>query len=118
MLQLRIIFFIGISNINLLRLCYSDTGALTTNTPSRAIYEISRVSKSDEGSYSCVAQSSAGTVEETVQVLVTSRDDNHGGYVPPPTGRPGGNSGYIETDTSRIVVPIGGRAELRCHVRG
>ncbi|KAK6617380.1 hypothetical protein RUM43_014389 [Polyplax serrata] len=44
--------------------------SITEGQPMSAIYEITRVSKADEGSYSCVAMNSAGTTEERVIIRV------------------------------------------------
>jgi hypothetical protein len=93
-------------------------GAVTPVTPQTAMYEISRVSKDDEGSYSCVAQSSSGVTEERVQILV--EEDSNTGVIPAPPPGPGrgSNHGIITTDNDRVRISVGGRAELRCYVRG
>ncbi|XP_035706486.1 basement membrane-specific heparan sulfate proteoglycan core protein isoform X3 [Folsomia candida] len=77
-------------------------------TPFRAMYDIARVSKSDEGSYSCMAKSEAGQSEERFQLLVDefSETDYNVIHPYPPTVRPPREEVYY--------FPVGSRAELRC----
>lgn len=55
----------------------SDTDSITQELPLSAVYEITRVTKADEGLYSCVARNAAGSKEERVQVRV-EEDNNIG----------------------------------------
>ena len=52
-----------------------------------AVYEISRVTKEDEGSYSCVATNAAGASEERVQLIVEQQvSETVPSRRPPPGG--------------------------------
>lgn len=63
------------------------------------MYELSSVSRSDEGSYLCKARNDAGEVEDMVQLIVV---DDAGQYRPPyeygTTARPpyGGDQGGVQ----------------------
>lgn len=47
--------------------------------PQTAVYEITRVTKADEGSYSCLARNAAGTTEERLHLTVEENEviDGH-----------------------------------------
>lgn len=76
-------------------------------SPQTAFYEINRVSKSDEGSYSCVAKNEAGADEGRIQLLIDDFDEES--LLPAPS--PGGPTRERE---EVYYFPIGSRAELRC----
>lgn len=68
-------------------------------TSVRAVYVIDSVGQSDEGSYMCRAQNSAGQIEDLVQIIV--QDDGYerpaGGQRPSTSGSTiGGNLIYTE----------------------
>ncbi|XP_059491072.1 basement membrane-specific heparan sulfate proteoglycan core protein isoform X8 [Neocloeon triangulifer] len=100
---------------------FYNLGEITPENTLMAVYEISRVSRQDEGSYSCVATNEAGVHEERVQVIVEERTLS--GPSPGPSVRPrpptssGGGGGQIILDQDRMRVSSGGTAELRCYVR-
>ncbi|KAJ9584666.1 hypothetical protein L9F63_020991, partial [Diploptera punctata] len=110
---------------------FYDTQPVTGEEPLTAVYEITSVTKADEGSYRCLARNAAGTAEERLHITVDESNEIE-------TGTPGGTyprRGDIpgEDDNDRrppyrnesIVlpedefrVPVGGRAEMRCLVKG
>jgi hypothetical protein len=60
---------------------FSDTQSVTSVTPQTAVYEITHVTKADEGSYSCLARNAAGTTEERLHLTVEEgRGDIPGEY--------------------------------------
>ncbi|XP_065349469.1 basement membrane-specific heparan sulfate proteoglycan core protein isoform X2 [Cloeon dipterum] len=89
-------------------------GEVSPERPISAVYEITRVTKDDEGSYSCVASSAAGIIEKRLQVVV-SGDQNVTPYPWSVSRRPDiGNVARIPE--KKMEVSVGGRAELRCFV--
>jgi len=96
---------------------YRGTELSTTGfgSPQTAIYEITRVTKDDEGSYSCVGRNDAGVHEERIQVFV---DD----YAEPiyEVGRPERPAQperppYSDRrDEQLFYFPVGSRAILTC----
>ena len=84
-----------------------------------AVYEVSRVSQEDEGTYSCTGRNDAGLSEERIQVVVEAysprgdiEENDIFDNVEPNNG--GGNV-RVE-DVHRI--PVGGTAEMRCQITG
>jgi hypothetical protein len=55
-------------------LFFSDTQPVTSVTPQTAVYEITHVTKADEGSYSCLACNAAGTTEERLHLTVEENE--------------------------------------------
>jgi hypothetical protein len=49
--------------------------------PQTAVYEITRATKADEGSYSCLARNAAGTTEERLHLTV-EENEVIGGHFP------------------------------------
>ncbi|CAB3365823.1 Hypothetical predicted protein [Cloeon dipterum] len=89
-------------------------GEVSPERPISAVYEITRVTRDDEGSYSCVASSAAGIIEKRLQVVV-SGDQNVTPYPWSVSRRPDiGNVARIPQ--KKMEVSVGGRAELRCFV--
>jgi hypothetical protein len=104
-----------------------------------AIYQVSRSSSSDMGSYLCRAESEAGRSEDVVQIIV--QDSNQPFYPPQPerpdrpgkfnftmstlinpllnnVGMGGQRPGGVEVDRREFNAPLGGNAELKCLVVG
>lgn len=83
-----------------------------------AVYEISRVSQSDEGTYSCTARNDAGLTEERIQIIVeplSGRGDiDSSDEVDTEVNTGGGNIRVDEV----FHAPIGGTAALRCFITG
>lgn len=98
------------------------TGFLYDNIESKetqqiAVYDISRVTQTDEGTYSCTARNEAGLTEERVQVIVeasSGRGDIQENEIDIDNNNGGGNV-QVE-DVFR--VPIGGTADMRCLITG
>lgn len=99
------------------------TGFLFDTVDSRetqqiAIYDITRISQNDEGTYSCTARNDAGLTEERIQIVVepsTGRGDIEENEIETDDPvSPGGN--VIGDDVFR--VPVGGTAEMRCVLQG
>ncbi|XP_069692113.1 basement membrane-specific heparan sulfate proteoglycan core protein isoform X26 [Periplaneta americana] len=108
---------------------FYNTEPVTSAMPQTAVYEITRVTKNDEGSYSCLARNAAGTVEERLHLTVEENEVTGTGVYPerPPSrpGRPyeppytpGRNDSSVVLTDDEFRVPVGGRAEMRCTVRG
>ncbi|CAG7838540.1 unnamed protein product [Allacma fusca] len=75
------------------------------SSPQTVIYDIQRVTKGDEGSYSCVARNDAGLDEERIQLLVD--DFSEPSY---PTVE-----SSSQTRTEEVYhYPVGSRAVLNC----
>lgn len=53
---------------------FSNTEPVTSALPQTAVYEITRVTKADEGSYSCLARNAAGTTEERLHLTVEENE--------------------------------------------
>lgn len=53
---------------------FSNTEPVTSALPQTAVYEITHVSKADEGSYSCLARNAAGTTEERLHLRVEENE--------------------------------------------
>jgi hypothetical protein len=70
--------------------------------PQTAVYEITRVTKADEGSYSCLARNAAGTTEERLHLTV---EENEVGGIPFP-GR-GGITGEYTDEFCSFLCFIG-----------
>jgi hypothetical protein len=68
--------------------------------PQTAVYEIIRVTKADEGSYSCLARNAAGTTEERLHLTVEENEviDN------PFSGRGDISGEYIDQFSSLCVL--------------
>ncbi|KAJ1522549.1 hypothetical protein ONE63_001735 [Megalurothrips usitatus] len=88
---------------------YYEPTNLTAEISQNAVYEITRASKADEGSYSCTARNKAGLTEDRVQLIVEESNEVIDRY--PERG----DTGY--SDREPFVVNIGGSAELRCDFR-
>jgi hypothetical protein len=56
--------------------------------PQTAVYEITHVTKADEGSYSCLARNAAGSTEERLHLTV-EENEVIGGHFPPRGDIPG-----------------------------
>ncbi|XP_021927336.1 basement membrane-specific heparan sulfate proteoglycan core protein isoform X6 [Zootermopsis nevadensis] len=118
---------------------FYDTHPVTSVTPQTAVYEITRVTKADEGSYSCLARNAAGTAEERLHLTVEENELTGGSFPgrgdipgehdsrtePPysgntiyPTYAPGRNDSRVVLSDDEFRVPVEGRAEMRCIVRG
>ena len=52
---------------------------MTGEEPLTAVYEITSVTKADEGSYRCLARNAAGTAEERLHLTVEESNDIGGG---------------------------------------
>ncbi|KAK4879912.1 hypothetical protein RN001_008058 [Aquatica leii] len=103
--------------------------------PNVAIYEITRVTSSDQGYYVCQGQNSAGTAEERISLVVDSvpeRGDitgedgsaGHSGgettaypYVPPNYPSYKDNEHIPSYGDKTFTAPVGTRAELRCQTK-
>ena len=59
---------------------FSNTEPVTSALPQTAVYEITRVTKADEGSYSCLARNAAGTMEERLHLTVEENEVNGGQF--------------------------------------
>lgn len=84
-----------------------------------AIYDITRITQSDEGTYSCTGRNEAGLTEERIQIIVeptSGRGDIEENDIEPdgPVSNPDGS--LFGDDVFR--VPIGGTAEMRCILTG
>ena len=98
----------------------SSTKTLGINSP---VLQINRVTKQDEGTYSCLATNIAGEREERVQVIVT--EDFDGGYSPgmdiPEDPRGGRNPGGFRPGTgdgTSYMVELGNNVEMSADVVG
>ncbi|RWS16137.1 basement membrane-specific heparan sulfate proteoglycan core protein-like protein [Dinothrombium tinctorium] len=69
----------------------------------RAVIEINEVSSADAGVYRCVANSSTGTSEERIQLIVEDISVN---------------APDLGTEDRVVPIQVGGRAEIRCFTRG
>ncbi|PNF14537.1 hypothetical protein B7P43_G15031, partial [Cryptotermes secundus] len=114
---------------------FYDTEPVTSAMPQTAVYEITRVTKADEGSYSCLARNAAGTTEERLHLTVEENEvipgrgdipgEHDGRSEPPhsgsniyPTYPPGRNDSSVVLPDDEFIVPVNGRAEMRCIVKG
>jgi len=61
---------------------FSNTEPVTRSLPQTAVYEITRVTKADEGSYSCLARNAAGTTEERLHLTVEENEVPNRGDIP------------------------------------
>jgi hypothetical protein len=59
---------------------FSNTEPVTSALPLTAVYEITRVTKADEGSYSCLARNAAGTTEERLHLTVEENEVTGGQF--------------------------------------
>ena len=98
----------------------SSTKTLGINSP---VLQINRVTKQDEGTYSCLATNIAGEREERVQVIVN--EDFDGGYSPgmdiPEDPRGGRNPGGFRPGTgdgTSYMVELGNNVEMSADVVG
>ena len=53
---------------------------MTSALPQTAVYEITHVTKADEGSYSCLARNAAGTSEERLHLTVEENEVTDGQF--------------------------------------
>ena len=53
---------------------------VTSALPQTAVYEITRVTKADEGLYICLARTAAGTTEERLHLTVQENEVNGGQF--------------------------------------
>ena len=86
-------------------------------TQQTAIYDVTRVTQADEGTYSCTGRNEAGVTEERVQGVVevsSPRGDIEENEIETDTNTGGGN---VRVDDV-FTVPVGGTAEMRCLVTG
>ena len=84
-----------------------------------AIYDITRVGQSDEGTYSCTGRNDAGLTEERIQIVVeasTGRGDIEENEIETDGSSNTGGGNIIGDDFFR--VPVGGTAEMRCVLTG
>jgi len=97
-------------------IAWSKTGRnIRTLGITSPIFQIDRVSKDDEGTYSCIATNEAGEMEERLQVLVTDDDYSQAPYIPedPRGGQyPGQNEGI------KYVVEVGNNVEITADILG
>ena len=87
-MECKLYIKVGLRNaFNLL--FFRTTRQVGTSSP---VYEISRLTKEDEGTYACVARNIAGETEERVQIIVLEEDefysypDQSGGQYPGQNG--------------------------------
>ncbi|KAF5283747.1 hypothetical protein FQR65_LT02641 [Abscondita terminalis] len=113
----------------------ADVTPISAMVPNVAVYEITRISSSDQGYYVCQGQNSAGTAEERVSLVVDSvpeRGDitgedgsaGHSGnevtpdpYLPPRYPPFKDNEHVPAHGDKTFTAPVGTRAELRCQTR-
>ncbi|XP_031342212.1 basement membrane-specific heparan sulfate proteoglycan core protein isoform X8 [Photinus pyralis] len=116
----------------------SHASPLSGLVPNVAVYEITRVTSSDQGYYVCQGQNSAGTAEERVSLVVDSVPERGDITVRPGEDGSAGNAGNEVTQyppyvTPRVpykdnehiptygdktfTAPVGTRAELRCQTK-
>lgn len=88
---------------------------MTAELSQNAVYEITRATKADEGSYSCSARNKAGLTEDRVQLIVEESNDVFDRY--PERGDITGEDPGSYGEGEPIVVNVGGTAELRCDLR-
>nr|CAD7571475.1 unnamed protein product [Timema californicum] len=84
---------------------YGGTESIIPATPQTAVYEISRVTKEDEGSYNCQARNAAGFTEDRLQLIVVE-DNTIGGGSGSVGGGGGGGGG--QGGSHRGDIPAGG----------
>ncbi|KAL6957331.1 Basement membrane-specific heparan sulfate proteoglycan core protein, partial [Sarracenia purpurea var. burkii] len=77
--------------------------------PQTAVFEINRAQSSDSKTYTCIAENSAGRVEEKIQVVIVSDPDT---IIP---SNPTNVYSSIAPD-EEIIFPLGSAATLRCNV--
>nr|CAD7195790.1 unnamed protein product [Timema douglasi] len=82
---------------------YGGTESIIPATPQTAVYEISRVTKEDEGSYNCQARNAAGFTEDRLQLIVVEDNTIGGG-----SGSAGGGGGGGQGSSHRGDIPAGG----------
>lgn len=84
-----------------------------------AVYDITRVTQSDEGTYSCTGRNDAGLTEERIQIVVeasSGRGDIEENEIEADGSSNTGGGNVIGDDVFR--VPVGGTAEMRCVLTG
>ncbi|XP_052124491.1 basement membrane-specific heparan sulfate proteoglycan core protein isoform X6 [Frankliniella occidentalis] len=94
---------------------YYEPTNLTAESSQIAVYEITRASKADEGSYSCTARNKAGLAEDRVQLIVEESNDVLDRY--PERGDITGEDPGSYGNREPFVVNVHGNAELRCDFR-
>ncbi|XP_065222037.1 basement membrane-specific heparan sulfate proteoglycan core protein isoform X4 [Planococcus citri] len=77
---------------------------LRAQRPQTAVFEIYRARLADSKTYTCVADNSAGRVEEKIVIIV--QEDDYGRYPPQSSIAP----------DEEIIFPLGTTATLRCNV--
>lgn len=76
-------------------------------TPQTAVYEITRVTKADEGSYSCLARNAAGTAEERLHLTVEENELTGGSF--PGRGDIPGRYAHHLCSLFVLLVPLAGK---------
>ncbi|XP_034241184.1 basement membrane-specific heparan sulfate proteoglycan core protein-like isoform X2 [Thrips palmi] len=94
---------------------YYEPTNLTAESSQNAVYEITRATKADEGSYSCSARNKAGLTEDHVRLIVEESNDVLDRY--PERGDITGEDPGSYGEGAPFIVNVGGTAELRCDLR-
>uniref|UniRef100_A0A1B6EDX6 Basement membrane-specific heparan sulfate proteoglycan core protein n=1 Tax=Clastoptera arizonana TaxID=38151 RepID=A0A1B6EDX6_9HEMI len=90
---------------------------ITAKSLNLAVYEIPSVTEDDDGSYTCVAENSAGPVEERIQLIVSRDSGPRRGDIPGDVNPYDRTPSGIKVDDA-YTAPLNGSIEMHCAVHG